>query len=135
MKFMYFPMKYCYSDILLKKKHINFIYNHLFCCIHTCYSVNMVSVTSALRYITTASRYHPCYQSISSMYIRGLILRNFAELTDAVPIVEVRYGLLKYHERDNNLLQCYASRWGHLTSIEMSQVKMPSQDMVKMHCT
>ena len=46
----------------------------------------MVSVTSASRYITSASRYHPRYQSRSSMYIRGLIPRNFAELAEAVPI-------------------------------------------------
>ena len=42
---------------------INFIYNHLICCNHTCYCVNMVSVMSASRYITSASRYHPRYQS------------------------------------------------------------------------
>ena len=47
----------------------------------------MVSVTPASHYITSASRYHPRYQSRSSMYIRGLILRNFAELAEAVPIV------------------------------------------------
>ena len=46
----------------------------------------MVSVTSASRYITTASCYNPRYQSRSSMYIRGLIPRNFAELAEAVPI-------------------------------------------------
>ena len=46
----------------------------------------MVSVTSASRYITSASRYHPRYQSSSSMYIRGLIPRNFAELAEAVRI-------------------------------------------------
>ena len=74
-----------YSDILLKI-NINFIYNHLFCCNHICYCVSMVSLTSAPRYIATASRYHPRYQSRSSMYIRGLIQRNFAELTEAVPI-------------------------------------------------
>ena len=45
------------------------------------------SVTSASRYITSASRYHPRYQSRSSMYIRGLIPWNFAELAEAVPIV------------------------------------------------
>ena len=55
------------------------------CCNHTCYG--MVSVTSASRYITSASRYHPRYQSRSSAYIRGLIQRNFAELAQAVPIV------------------------------------------------
>ena len=46
----------------------------------------MVSVASASRNITSASCYHPRYQSRSSMYIRGLIPRNFAELADAVPI-------------------------------------------------
>ena len=46
----------------------------------------MVSVTPASRYITSASRYHPRYQSRHSMYIRGLIPRNFAELAEAVPI-------------------------------------------------
>ena len=46
----------------------------------------MVSVTSASRFITPASRYHPRYQSRSSMYIHGLIPRNFAELAEGVPI-------------------------------------------------
>ena len=45
----------------------------------------MVSVTSASRYITSTSRYHPRYQSRSSMYIRGLIPRNFAEMAEVVP--------------------------------------------------
>ena len=35
---------------------------------------------------TPASRYHPQYQSRSSMYIRGRITRNFAELAEAEPI-------------------------------------------------
>ena len=56
---LYFSIKHGYSHILLKKN--NFIYNHLFCCNHTRYCVNMVSVTSASRYITPASRYHPRY--------------------------------------------------------------------------
>ena len=46
----------------------------------------MISVTSASRYITSALWYHPRYQSRSSMFIRGLIPRNFAELAEAVPI-------------------------------------------------
>ena len=46
----------------------------------------MVSVTSASRYITSASRYHPPYQNRSSMYIRGLIPQNFEELDEAVPV-------------------------------------------------
>ena len=46
----------------------------------------MASVTLASCYITSASRYHLRYQSRSSMYIRGLIPRYFAELAEAVPI-------------------------------------------------
>ena len=52
----------------------------------TCYCLNMVSVTSASRYITPASRYQSRYQSRSSMYISGLIPRNFAEFAETVPI-------------------------------------------------
>ena len=37
----------------------------------------MVSVTLASRYIMSASRYHRRYQSRSSMYIHGLIPRNW----------------------------------------------------------
>ena len=59
----------------------------LFCCNHTCNCVNMVSVTSASRYITTASRYYPRYQSRPLMYIRGLVPWNNTELAEAVPIV------------------------------------------------
>ena len=54
----------------------------LFCCNHTRYCVGMVSVTSALHYVTSASR----YQSSFSMYIRGMIPRTFTESADAVPI-------------------------------------------------
>ena len=43
-------------------------------------------MTSASRYIMSASRDHPRYQSRSSMNIRGMIPRNFAELAEAVPI-------------------------------------------------
>ena len=80
----FFSIKYRYSDILLKKQQLHL--SRLFCCNHTCYCVYIVSVTSAPRYITPASRYHPRYQSRSSMYIRGLIPRIFAELAEVVPI-------------------------------------------------
>ena len=50
----------------------------------------MVSVTSASRYITSASRYNPRYQSRSSMYTRGLIPRSFEGLAEAVPIAWCR---------------------------------------------
>ena len=53
--------------------------SRLFCSNHTCYCINIVSVTSA-------SRYHMGYQSRSSMYTYGLIPRNFTELAEAVPI-------------------------------------------------
>ena len=69
----------------ISKKHKLHL-SHLFCCNHTCYCVNMVSVTSALRYITLASHYHQRYQSGALMYTRGLILRNLAELAEAVQI-------------------------------------------------
>ena len=62
-----FSIKYRYSDHL----------NRLFCCNHTFYCVNMISMMSASRSITSASRYHPRYQSRSSMYIRCLIPRNW----------------------------------------------------------
>ena len=39
------------SLYLIGKKHELHL-NHLFCCNHFCYCVNMVSVTSASRYIT-----------------------------------------------------------------------------------
>ena len=61
----------------------------------------MVSLTSASRYITSASCYHLRYQSRSSMYIRGLVPRNFAKLAEAVPIDEFSLGsqviLLIFH--------------------------------------
>ena len=59
--------------------NINFIYMIIpFCCNHTCYCVRMVSVTSASRYITSASR----YQSRSfDVHPRS----DFTELAEAVP--------------------------------------------------
>ena len=83
-----FSIKYRCSDILLKKNNKNFIYNSLFCWDHTCNCVNMVSMMSVSRYITSASRYHLRYQSRSSMYICGLIPQNLAELAEAVLIWE-----------------------------------------------
>ena len=77
MKF-FFSIKYRFSDIIIEKKHKLHL-SRLFCCNHTCYCVKMISVTSA-------SRYHPRYQSRSSMYINGLIPWNFAELAEVVPI-------------------------------------------------
>ena len=89
MKFMFFLIKYRYNDILLKKHKLHL--SRLFCCNHTCYCVNMVSVTPASRYITSASRYHPRYQRRSPMFIHGLIPRNFEELAESVPIEFVQY--------------------------------------------
>ena len=69
----------------MKKKHKLHL-SGLFCCNHTCYCVNMVSVTSGSSYVTSASHYHPCYQSRCWMYICGLIPRNSAELVAPVLI-------------------------------------------------
>ena len=89
MKFMYIFNKISLMRDILLKKNINFIYNRLFCywCNHASYCVNLFSVMSAPRFITSASRYHSRYQSRPSMYNRGLIPRNFAELAEVVPIV------------------------------------------------
>ena len=48
----------------------------------TCYCVGMVSVASASRYVTSASR----YQSRSMIFIRGLGPRKSTELAETVPI-------------------------------------------------
>ena len=59
----------------------------------------MVSVMTASHYITSESRYHSRYRSRSSMYIRGLIPRNLAELAEAVLIglgyERYSYGLFR----------------------------------------
>ena len=68
--------------------------SRLFCFNHTCYCVNMVSVTLASHYITSASCNHPRYQSRSSINIRGLIPRNFAELVEAVWLTLMKYFTL-----------------------------------------
>ena len=65
----------------------------------------MVAVTSASRYITSASR----YQSRSSMYIQGMILRNFAELAEAVPI-----GLAAQNITPNVATLFFDFRFGYL---------------------
>ena len=46
-----FSIKYRYSNISLIKKQRNLHFSRLFSCNHTCYCVNMVSVTSASLYI------------------------------------------------------------------------------------
>ena len=83
MKFMFFSEISLY--FIVKKHKLDL--SHLFCWNHTCYCVDIGSVTSKSRYITSASRYHPRYQSRSSMYICGLIPQNFAKLAEAVPMV------------------------------------------------
>ena len=62
----FFSIKYRYSDILLKKHNIHL--SRLF----ARFCLNMVSVTSASRYISSASRYHPRYQSSGSTEFRGI---------------------------------------------------------------
>ena len=86
--YSYFPKRlisrinevYVFSIKYRYKLHLS----RLFCCNHTFYCVNMVSVTSASRYITSASRYHPRSQSRSSMDST-----NFAESAEAVPLAHM----------------------------------------------
>ena len=70
-----FSIEYRYSsDILLKIHKLQLLRVAVcqVCCNHSCYYVDMVSVTSVSRYVTSASRYHSRF----SVYIRGLIPRN-----------------------------------------------------------
>ena len=112
--------------------------SRLFCCNHTCYCVNMVSVTSASRSIMSASRYHPRYQSSSSMYIRrGLIPRNFAELAEAHPIAfkwwpeavcwlgSILWGQT-YVERKKRAVACDFQQCGFLTCVDSDEPLQPA---------
>ena len=76
------------------------VHKIFYTCKTICHNRTLPSITSlddlelrlllwAVTLITSASRYHPHYQNGSSMYIRGLIPRNFAELAEAVPIENV----------------------------------------------
>ena len=85
MQFMYFSINYRYSDILLKKQqHKLHLYpfillqSHLLLCF---YGFCDVSVTLCNVSVTL-------YQNWCSMYIRGLIPRNFTEVAEAVPIAK-----------------------------------------------
>ena len=60
-------------------KNINFIYNRLFCCNHTCYCVNMISVTLTSHYIMSASLYHLCPRCTSVVWLHR-ISRNWPRL-------------------------------------------------------
>ena len=102
---MYFSIKYRYSDILLKRHKLYL--SRLFCCKYTCYCVNMVSVTSVSRIITSASCYHPRYQRRPSMNIRGLIPRNFAELAEACLIDCKCYTFNSLHAGKLCMLCCH----------------------------
>ena len=68
---------YFFIKSLLKKHKLHL--SHLFCCNHTCFCVYMVSMTSRPHNITSASHYHPRYQSKSLMYIRGPNSGNLAD--------------------------------------------------------
>ena len=80
----------------------NFIYNRLFCCNHNCYCVNMVSVTSVPRYITSASRLHPCYQRGSSMHpcSDSMEFRRIdRDISDCLYRVKMRFFMSSVHLR------------------------------------
>ena len=91
---MYFSIIYRYSDILLKKNN-NKKTHTITSFITVCFTAIILAIVCVnMVFVTSASRYHPCYQSRSSMYIRGLIPRNFAELAGAVPIVHLSSALI-----------------------------------------
>ena len=71
----------------------------------------MVSLTSASRYITSASRYHQRHHFRPSMYIRDLIPWNCAELAEAVPIDGVACSFLIALI---DLTNCQQQRWSPL---------------------
>ena len=59
---VFFSIRYRYRDSVLKKPklhltHIEVCCNCLLCCNQSCNCIGMDSVTSALRYVTSASRY------------------------------------------------------------------------------
>ena len=56
------------KKLIANSKNINFIYNRLFCCNHTCYSVGMVAVTSESHNVTSASRYQ---KQILNVHLRS----------------------------------------------------------------
>ena len=115
----------------------------MLCCNHTCYCVNMISVTSASRYITSASRYHPRYQSRSSMYIRSLIPRNFAELAEAVPIGSVTYLFLHHTptqvrltwklKRDTKQEIVFMKHYAPTSSLSLRRISTPSLSPGNIH--
>ena len=63
----------------------------------------MVSVTLALRYATSASR----YQRRSSIHIRDLIPRNSTELAEAIPIdstiVYFAVGMMQFSAKEKKM--------------------------------
>ena len=75
----YAIIKYCYSDLLLKKYFIYGIFGNV-CCTQTCYCIDMVSVMSASFYLTSASR----FQSRPLSNIRGLIQRGSSDCYESI---------------------------------------------------
>ena len=84
----------------------------------------MVYMTSASRYVTSAS----CYQSRSSVHIRGMIPRRSMELAEAVPIGEVQchWG---HRSKETNLHSIYPewehSRYGRLHTLSWGGTPVP----------
>ena len=66
-------------------------------------------MTPASRYIASALRYHPHYQSRSSMYISGLISRNLAELAEAVTIVNKNVSRVHLNNESHQNISLYKS--------------------------
>ena len=68
--------KYNKQYIVVRSQYVPLILQYI--------AIRFWHIVTAL--VTSALRYHPCYQSRSSMYIRGLNPWNLAESAKAVPI-------------------------------------------------
>ena len=91
MKYIYFSIKYRYSDISLKKHKLHL--NRLFCCNHTFYYVNMVSVTSVPTALPRGAMGWSvvCARDITlscSMFLAALFWKNGKQLLFSITIVK-----------------------------------------------
>ena len=98
----------------------------------------MVSLTSAPRYITSASRYHMCYQSRPSIYIRGLIPWNFAELVEVVPIGTYLSPLFAIHSSQHGNFHlnrqhyfCFVARKPYFAACKSKVMHQPAHQSAR----
>ena len=98
----------------------------------------MVTVTSASRYITPASRYHPRYHSRSSIYICGLIPRNFAELAELIRLNQVPYLTLNTiweSDKTQECTKCKRAKRSALSQQVSTRLKIQTRQTTKINMT